>query len=170
MSRPAAIQECRPTARSSSLSVLTRSSLTNGFLLNSGQSCISSSRVYIQESVAPKYLQALKERYEGAKSLVGLPLAKGTMIGPVADRQHAQRILSFIESGKKEAELLVGGHQIGGGDSNFIAPTIFINPKDNAKVYREEIFGPVMTIKTFKTEDEVLEWANDTEFGLAGMF
>ncbi|KAH7021888.1 aldehyde dehydrogenase domain-containing protein [Ilyonectria destructans] len=147
---------------------ITMGALTNGFLLNSGQSCVSSSRVYIQESVAPKYFQALKERYEGAKSLVGLPLDKKTMIGPVADRQQAQRILSFIESGKKEAELLVGGYRIGEADSNFIAPTIFINPKDDAKVYREEIFGPVMTIKTFKTEDEALEWANDTEFGLAG--
>ncbi|KAE9962119.1 hypothetical protein BLS_000807 [Venturia inaequalis] len=75
-------------------------------------------------------------------------------------------LLGYIESGRSEAELLVGGARHG-DTGNFVQPTIFINPKDDAKIYREEIFGPVLVIKTFDTEEEAVRIANDTSFGLS---
>lgn len=91
------------------------------------------------------------------------------MLGPLADKLQFDRVMSFIESGKSEsgAELVTGGDKIS-GKGLFVQPTIFLNAKDNAKIYREEIFGPVLNIKTFETEEEAIKLANDTSYGLAG--
>jgi aldehyde dehydrogenase (NAD+) len=89
-----------------------------------------------------------------------------TAIGPIADKAQFDRVMSFIASGKDEAELLTGGSRKG-DKGNFIEPTIFINPSEDAKIIKEEIFGPVVTIQTFKTEEEVIEMANNTSFGLS---
>jgi aldehyde dehydrogenase (NAD+) len=73
--------------------------------------------------------------------------------------------MGFIESGKGEAELVAGGERIGDA-SFFVQPTLFLKSQRDAKIYREEIFGPVMMINTFKTEEEAIEMANDTDYGL----
>lgn len=75
--------------------------------------------------------------------------------------------MKYIEEGKKSAKLITGGNQKG-DKGYFIEPTIFVDPSPDSKVLREEIFGPVLVIQTFKTEEEVIEWANDTEYGLSG--
>ena len=75
--------------------------------------------------------------------------------------------MGYIDSGKQEATLLIGGTRRG-ETGNYVEPTIFLNPKDEAKVYKEEIFGPVSTVRTFKTEEEAVEMANNTNYGLAG--
>jgi aldehyde dehydrogenase (NAD+) len=89
-----------------------------------------------------------------------------TILGPLADKLQFDRVMSFIDSGKNEAELIVGGHREG-ERGYFVQPTIFLNPKKEAKVYKQEIFGPVLTITTFDTEDEAIELANDTTYGLS---
>ncbi|CAG7554670.1 unnamed protein product [Fusarium equiseti] len=140
---------------------------TNMFLFNSGQVCAAPSRVYIQRDIADSFIENLKTRYSQVTSSLGAsPNDATTFMGPLADGAQYDRVMSYIDSGKKEAELAVGGHRVG-DEGYFVAPTIFINPKSDAKILREEIFGPVLTVVTFDTEEEAIELANDTEYGLA---
>jgi len=143
-------------------------SSSQGFLLNTTQVCVAASRTYVQEDIAPKFIEALKGRFEAAKASIGNPAEPTTMVGPLADKKQLERVLSYIESGKQEATLLTGGNRIGDSGS-FVEPTIFINPKEDAKIYKEEIFGPVATIKTFKTEEEGVALANNTSYGLSSL-
>lgn len=76
--------------------------------------------------------------------------------------------MGFIEKGKSEAKLLVGG-QRKGDKGAFVQPTVFVNPAKDATIYKEEIFGPVLTVLTFETEEEAVKLANDTSYGLSGM-
>jgi aldehyde dehydrogenase (NAD+) len=128
---------------------------SQNFLVNSGQAC-----------VAEKFIQELKTRFEQLAQAMGQPSDPNTFLGPVADAKQFERIMSFLDIGKEEAELLTGGARHG-DNGWYIQPTIFLNPKDDAKIYREEIFGPVLTIRTFKTEEEAIRLANDTSFGLS---
>jgi aldehyde dehydrogenase (NAD+) len=91
----------------------------------------------------------------------------GTNFGPVVDKQQLELVHDFIEKGKKEATLVCGGYRHD-GPGNWIPPTLFRDPAPEAAIYKQEIIGPVLTVKTFKTEEEVIELANDSEFGLAG--
>ena len=98
---------------------------------------------------------------------MGDPLSDSTTLGPLADKQQFDRVMSFLESGKTSgAEVLTGGIRKG-EKGCFIEPTIYLNPDNNSTIYRDEIFGPVLTMKTFKTEEEAIELANDTTYGLA---
>ncbi|KAF5845820.1 hypothetical protein GGP41_009665 [Bipolaris sorokiniana] len=87
-------------------------------------------------------------------------------LGPLADRSQFERVMSFIEIGK-EAKLVTGGARVG-DKGYYVAPTLFVDPGLDTKIYKEEIFGPVGTVRTFSTEEEVVELANDTSFGLSG--
>jgi aldehyde dehydrogenase (NAD+) len=143
-------------------------SCSHGFLFNSGQICAAASRCYVQEEIAPKFIDAMKAEFEKATSALGAdPLEKTTSLGPLADKAQLDRVLSFVEAGGRSAKLLTGGKRKG-GKGCFFEPTIFLEPADDNPAYREEIFGPVLVIKTFKTEEEVIELANNTNFGLAG--
>ena len=123
----------------------------------------------MHEDIAPKFIARLKINYEKASQDLGTsPLDARTSLGPVADEAQLNRVLAYIEEGKQAAQLVTGGKQKG-TIGFFIEPTIFLNPAPNSKIYRQEIFGPVIVVKTFKTEDEVIELANDTEYGLSGM-
>lgn len=138
--------------------------------MNTGQVCAATSRVFVQKSIAPKFIEALKDAFKKAEGAFGPdPAAANTMLGPLADKLQYDRVMSYIESGKTEsgAELIVGGEKIEGHKGFFIQPTIFMNAKDDAKIYREEIFGPVLNIKTFETEEEAVKLANDTSYGLS---
>lgn len=97
---------------------------------------------------------------------MGQPSDPNTFLGPLADGKQFERVMSFLDIGKEEAELLTGGARHG-DHGWYVQPTIFLNPKDDARIYREEIFGPVLTIRTFKTEEEAIKLANDTSFGLS---
>ena len=138
-----------------------------GFLANTGQICAACSRVFVQEKIAPEFLKGLKEKFVEMSEKMGDSLDLNTALGPLADKAQYERVMSFLESGKSSgAEILTGGSRKG-EKGCFIEPTIYLNPDSSAKIYTDEIFGPVLTIKTFKTEDEALEMANDTTYGLA---
>ena len=137
------------------------------FMFLSGQGCSLGTRLYLHESIADEFLEKLLAVVKGAASQLGAdPFAPGTMTSPLY--HHAQRkvVLEYIESGKKQAVLLTGGNALG-DKGCYVEPTIFINPQPDARVLREEIFGPVLVVDKFSTEEEVLAKANDTEYGLA---
>lgn len=139
---------------------------SQNFLFNSGQACIAASRTFVHEDIADEFVKQLKVRFEQLSHAIGAPDKDKTFMGPLVDVKQFDRVMQFLEIGKTEAELVTGG--VRKGDSGFyVEPTIFLNPKDDAKIYREEIFGPVITIRTFKTEEEAIKLANDTAFGLS---
>lgn len=142
---------------------------SQGFLMNTSQACIAASRLFVQSSIADKFIEMLKTHFEGAVSTIGDPSDPSTMIGPLADKKQLDRVLGFIEKGKSEAELLVGGERKGDKGA-FVLPTLFKNPGKDSTIYREEIFGPVLSVLTFETEEEAIKLANDTSYGLSGMF
>jgi aldehyde dehydrogenase (NAD+) len=140
---------------------------SQGFLFNTGQICAACSRTLVQEKIAPEFLKGLKEKFEGMSAIMGDTLDPKTFLGPLADKAQYDRVMSFLEAGKSSgAEILTGG--VRKGDKGcFIEPTIFLNPDSKATIYTDEIFGPVLSVKTFKTEEEAIEMANDTSYGLA---
>ncbi|KAH6642756.1 aldehyde dehydrogenase [Boeremia exigua] len=142
-------------------------SVGGGFLANSGQICVAASRVLVHASIASDFVAQLKSIFEAASAkLGGNPLELETDHGPVADREQYNRIMAYIEQGKKDAELITGGGR-SGQKGCFIQPTLFLNPAKNSSIWREEIFGPVLCVMTFETEDEAVQLANDTDYGLA---
>jgi aldehyde dehydrogenase (NAD+) len=150
------------------ISLLTRYfSNSQGFLFNSGQACVAASRLFVQSSIADKFIEGLKQAFTGAQGIMGDPSKPTTMLGPLADNAQLKRVLGFIEAGKSEAKLLVGGER-SGEKGAFVQPTIFLNPGKDSTIYTQEIFGPVLTVLTFDTEEEAIKLANDTAYGLSG--
>lgn len=135
------------------------------FALNQGEICTCPSRALIQESIADRFLELAIERVKKIKT--GHPLDTETMIGAQASQEQQDKILSCIRTGIDEgAEVLLGGaerQQIDGGF--YIEPTIF-KGYNRMKIFQEEIFGPVLSVTTFKDFDEAIQIANDTEYGL----
>ncbi|KAF5565799.1 aldehyde dehydrogenase [Fusarium phyllophilum] len=132
---------------------------------NSGQVCMANSRVYVQDAIAEKFIEASKKVLAAAKP--GNPTQKGVDHGPQADKTQYETVLSYIDEGKKSGKLVQGGK--GSYDKTggfFIEPAIFLDTAENAKIMKEEIFGPVVNINVIKTEEEAVQKANDTEFGL----
>ncbi|KPM42902.1 Aldehyde dehydrogenase, cytosolic 1 [Neonectria ditissima] len=141
--------------------------VAEGFLANSGQICVAASRVLIKESIAERFLAATKSVFEAAtKELGGSPLEMSTNHGPVVDTSQFKRIMSYVEKGKESAMLVTGGKRKGTAGC-FIEPTLFVNPTADSPIWTEEIFGPVLTVKTFKSEEEAVRLANNTAYGLA---
>jgi len=136
---------------------------------NTGQSCVAGSRLFVQREIHSEVLERLTDLAAGA--LIGHALDPSTVIGPIVDEIQLERIAGHIERAVREgATLHHGGHRLTDGDlasGNFIEPTIFTDVDDSAAVACEEIFGPVVTVHSFNTEEEVVARANDTEFGLA---
>lgn len=141
-----------------------------GAFANQGQVCSAGSRLYVQAGIYDEFVEALVER--GRKIRVGNGLDETVEMGPLVSRAHMEKVLNYIEIGKREgARLVLGGYALeseGREKGNFIAPTIFIDCDDNMRIAREEIFGPVLVVCKFDTEQEVINRANDTEYGLAG--
>jgi aldehyde dehydrogenase (NAD+) len=130
---------------------------------NSGQVCMANSRVYVQDTIADKYIDLFKHHFENEVNM-GDPLEKGINHGPQADEVQHKTVLSYLESGKQSGgELLIGGAAPSDREGYYIQPTIFKNTPEDAKIMKEEVFGPVVNINIFKEEDEVLEKANNTE-------
>lgn len=137
---------------------------------NNGQICLCGSRVYVQRSIYDKFRDAFVARTK--KLLVGNPLDGPTNQGAVVSKAHFKKILSYIELAKEEGgKVLAGGHavQLEGENAGgyFIAPTIIEGLEETCRTNQEEIFGPVVTIQPFDTEEEALALANSTEYGLA---
>lgn len=127
------------------------------------------SRVFVQESIADDFIAQLKEAFEtvSKSDIIGDPSSKTTQVGPIADKAQFKRVMEFLEVGKKDSQLVTGGSQRG-KDGLFVEPTIFKNPSKDSRIVREEVFGPVATVQTFKDEEEAIKMANDTIFGLSG--
>jgi acyl-CoA reductase-like NAD-dependent aldehyde dehydrogenase len=124
---------------------------------------MANSRVYVQDTIADKYIDLFKHHFQNEVSM-GNPLEKGTNHGPQADKIQHKTVLDYLESGKQSGgELLIGGDAPSDREGYYIQPTIFKNTPEDAKIMKEEIFGPVVNINVFKTEDEVLTKANNTE-------
>lgn len=127
------------------------------------------SRIFVQEGIADKYVEGLKHAFEDASAsgIIGDPMAASTQVGPIADKIQFKRVMEFIEGGKKDGTLVTGGAQRG-EKGLFVEPTIFRDTPSTARIVQEEVFGPVVTVQTFKTEEEAIDMANDTVFGLSG--
>jgi aldehyde dehydrogenase (NAD+) len=123
----------------------------------------------VQQGIAPKFIEALKTRFEGLSTAMGDPINASTFLGPLADTKQFDRVMAYLKQGKLDAQLVTGGVRKG-DKGNFIEPTIFLDPPTESTIYKEEIFGPVLVLKTFTTEEEGVELANDTNYGLAGKF
>ncbi len=137
---------------------------------SAGQVCSNGTRVFVQKGIKEKFLQRLKARTEAIR--LGDPRDPDTQMGPVVNAAQMEKVLSYIEIGKKEgARLITGGQRAGTNAGCFIAPTVFADVTDDMTIAREEIFGPVMAVLDFETEEEAVARANATEFGLsAGVF
>ncbi|PCG94273.1 Aldehyde/histidinol dehydrogenase [Penicillium occitanis (nom. inval.)] len=133
---------------------------------NSGQTCTSAARLYVQESVLEPFLAVFRPTFEGFLTNHGDPLDRKVTHGPQADKLQYESVLKFIEAGKNStAQMLTGGKRKG-DKGYFIEPTIFLNPPDDNDVVTKETFGPVITFFTFKTEEEAITRANATEYAL----
>jgi aldehyde dehydrogenase (NAD+) len=139
--------------------------IINGIFFNQGHVCCAGSRLFVQESVADKVIQKLKDRM--GSLIVGDPLDKNTDIGAINSKEQLATITKYIKIGKEEGadmyQLSCDLPQKG----YYCAPTIFTNVAQSSIIAQEEIFGPVLTIQTFRTVDEVIQKANNSPFGLA---
>lgn len=139
---------------------------------SSGQVCSNGTRVFVHASIVQEFTDQLLERTQKLK--IGDPMDPKTDIGPMVHQAQMNKVLEYIELGKKEgAELLCGGERLGGdlADGYYLSPAIFTNCNDDMTIVQEEIFGMVMTILSFQDEDDAIQRANNTSFGLsAGVF
>ncbi|KAF1970315.1 aldehyde dehydrogenase, allergen Cla h 10 [Bimuria novae-zelandiae CBS 107.79] len=136
-----------------------------GIFYNHGQCCCAGSRIYVQDTIYDKFIQRFKERAEANK--VGDPFHEETFQGPQVSQLQFDRIMGYIEDGKKAGAKVETGGKRKGDKGYFIEPTIFSNVTEDMKIVQEEIFGPVCTISKFKTKEEVVKIGNNTTYGLA---
>ena len=139
-----------------------------GVLASNGEVCVAGSRLFVHENIYDSFLEQLKEKFESIT--VGDPTKFETQMGPAVNEGQMKSVLDYVEIGKSEgARLVCGGNRLTGGGYDkgyFIAPTIFADVNNSMRIAREEIFGPVLTVLKFKTEEEVIEMANDSDYGL----
>jgi aldehyde dehydrogenase (NAD+) len=137
----------------------------DALFFNQSQICTAASRTFVQEGIYDKFVKKATELAKNRK--VGDPFATGTQHGPQIDNEMFTKILGYIESAKHDGAKLEAGGKRHGSLGYYIEPTVFSNVTDDMKIAREEIFGPVQSIIKFKTLDEVIERANNTNYGLA---
>jgi len=136
-----------------------------GAFANQGEVCSAGSRLLVQKTIYDEMCAALAEKVKRVK--IGDPLSRDTKMGPLVTAEHRDRVMQYIEIGKKEAKLLCGGNAVK-GDGWFVEPTIFRDVENTMRIAREEIFGPVLVVIPFDTEEDAVRIANDTQYGLAG--
>ncbi|MBP1859961.1 aldehyde dehydrogenase [Rhizobium herbae] len=137
-----------------------------GIFFNQGEVCSANSRLYVEKSIAEVFLAKLVERV--GRYTPGNPLDPTATMGAIVDENQTRRIMGFIDEGRKTARLVAGGERVSvDGKGCFVQPTIFVDVGHNDRLMREEIFGPVLAVSTFETEDEAVALANDTIYGLA---
>lgn len=141
-----------------------------GILFNQGQVCCAGSRVFVQEGIYDKFVEAAVKAFNHVK--VGLPWEQDTQMGSQINEGQLKKILSYIDIAKSEgATIACGGERCTEGElakGAFMKPTLITNVTNDMRVAQEEIFGPVACVIKFKTEDEVIVMANDSEYGLGG--
>ncbi|GFJ95069.1 hypothetical protein Prum_087110 [Phytohabitans rumicis] len=139
----------------------------SGFVFNTGQFCMGGTRLLVQRPVYDEMLARVAGAAGGVP--VGDPLAPHTVVGPMAGQRHLDKVKSYVQLGVTEegATLVAGGHRVESLDGYFFAPTVLADVRQDARVVQEEIFGPVLTVQAFDTEEEAVALANGTAFGLA---
>ncbi len=140
----------------------------NGIFWNQGEICSAGSRVFVERAIYDDAVSALVDHAKSVK--VGDGLSEGTTMGPLVSKEQQERVQQYIEIGTGEATLAVQGTmpddpRLAGG--YFVPPTIFADVTNDARIAREEIFGPVMSVIPFSSAEEVVELSNDNEYGLA---
>lgn len=137
----------------------------NGIFFNQGHVCCAGSRLFVQESVAKTVIRKLKDRMETL--IVGDPMDKNTDIGAINSKEQLTTINNYLSIGQKEGAEMYQSSCALPKKGFFCRPTLFTDVAQSSRIAQEEIFGPVLTIQTFRTEDEVIEKANNTPFGLS---
>jgi betaine-aldehyde dehydrogenase len=137
-----------------------------GIFWNQGQVCSATSRMIVQDCVAPMLLDRLAD--EAKKITIGDGMTPGVLLGPLVSKLQYEKVMTYIDVGKKEAELVCGGSRPAHLNTGyFVEPTIFVDVSASTRIWHEEIFGPVLTVATFQTEEEAVALANNSDFGLA---
>jgi betaine-aldehyde dehydrogenase len=137
-----------------------------GVFINQGEVCSAGSRILVERSIYPKFLDAMTEKAK--KIRLGPPLERETKMGPLVSKEQFDRVAQYVELGKKEAKVAVGGGRATEFKRGYyMQPTIFCDVDDNARIAREEIFGPVAAVIPFDNEQDAMKIANDTPYGLA---
>jgi betaine-aldehyde dehydrogenase len=145
-----------------------RGALNGASMFHAGQVCVAGTRVLVEESIHDRFVEKLAEIT--GRLRVGHGLTEGVNAGPVINEGQLNRVMDYIEAGKHDADLLVGGKRLSDGELGkgfFIAPTVFDHVPVQASIAQDEIFGPVLSVLTFKDEEEAAEIANATVYGLA---
>ncbi|KAF8641801.1 hypothetical protein AX16_009782 [Volvariella volvacea WC 439] len=133
---------------------------------NSGQACLAGSRIFVQEGIYDQFLEKITAIAQQLTQAMGDPFESTTHQGPLVSKAHFDRVMGYINSGKEDGATVHVGGQRQGNHGYFVQPTLFTNVHKDMKIVREEIFGPVGVVIKFKTEEEVIEQANDTVYGL----
>lgn len=140
-----------------------------GIMSNQGQICTATSRILVQKGIYGKFVEQFVAQVKST-SKVGLQWDAATYQGPQVSKQQHEKILGYIEAGRQSgATVATGGEKvtsIGDGKGFFVAPTVFTGVKTDMKIWREEIFGPVVSVVEFDTEEDAIRIANDTTYGL----
>jgi aldehyde dehydrogenase (NAD+) len=139
--------------------------IINGIFFNQGHVCCAGSRLFVQESVADIVIRKLKDRMETL--IVGDPMDKNTDIGAINSKEQLLKIQEYIKIGKNEGAEFYQSSCAIPGKGYFCRPTLFLNASQSHRVVQEEIFGPVLTVQTFRTIEEVIEKANNIPYGLS---
>lgn len=144
----------------------------NGLFFHAGQICSAGARLLVEESVHDRIVEGVKARAE--KMVIGSGLDPKTQMGPLISEEHRNKVEHYVKIGQEEgARLILGGKRPEDPDLQkgfFYLPTIFTECRDQMTIVQEEVFGPVLTVETFKTEEEAIEKANSTIYGLSGGF
>ncbi|WP_299989167.1 aldehyde dehydrogenase family protein [uncultured Ruegeria sp.] len=139
----------------------------SGIFLSNGQTCVAGSRLIVQASIKDKLISRLLERARPLKP--GDPLDPSTQIAPLANEPHLRKVTAMIEQAKLDGArcLLDGTETVKGHTGYYVGPTIFDQVSQDMEIWREEVFGPVLCVATFESEDEAIALANDSDYGLA---
>ncbi|MGG5751766.1 5-carboxymethyl-2-hydroxymuconate semialdehyde dehydrogenase [Zafaria sp. Z1313] len=145
------------------------STLFGVFSLN-GERCTAGSRILVQRGIYERFVEAYAERARNI--VVGDPHDPKTQVGALVHPEHYEKVMSYVELGKAEGRLVAGGGRPehlpeGQENGSYVAPTVFVDVAPDARIFQEEIFGPVVAITPFDTDEEALELANNTKYGLA---
>jgi len=138
-----------------------------GIFSFNGERCTANSRVFLHRDIKDGFVAKLKERIRQIK--VGDPMADETELGPLIDTGHYKKVTSYIDMAKKEGcDIIQGEVPDAFEKGNFVPPTLVLGASNDMHVAQDEIFGPVLTVMEFETEEEAIQLANDTQYGLAG--
>jgi aldehyde dehydrogenase (NAD+) len=137
-----------------------------GIFWNKGEVCVAGSRIFVERPIYEEFVERFSKL--AREAVLGDPLDPATQVGPIANFKEYEKITQYIEVGKQTARLAAGGNtRKVNGKGYFIEPTVFTDATNDLRISREEIFGPVVPIIPFDTEDEAVRLANDTPYGLA---